>query len=63
MNIRKWKPKTSKEVYTTYGKVLKINLFMVLCVVCFITPFTNWLIPFLTRYKHIEVFRVTLKRG
>jgi len=62
MDFKKWKPKNNLQVFNTYGKIAKINLFMVLVLFCLITPATNWMIPFCKKFEKIEVFRVTLRR-
>lgn len=60
MNFKKWKIKTKYKPYREYGKVQKINLFQLLVVLALITPMTNWLIPFLTKFKRVELIRVTI---
>lgn len=45
------------QVYTTYGKRVKIPLYAVLVALCVLTVGTNWLIPFVLAWKeHLTVW-------
>ena len=39
-----------------YGKRRKVHIGIILIVVCMITPFTNWLIPFILKSKLRSVY-------
>ena len=42
-----------KQEFSTYGKVFRIHrntILTILIILCLITPFTNWLIPFLGKF-------------
>jgi hypothetical protein len=56
----KFNIKCKREVYVTYGKIMKFNLFQFLFLLCISTPGTNWLIPLFKSFDKIEILRITL---
>jgi hypothetical protein len=61
MNFKKWKPKCNKEIYLTYGKIFKVSLFHLLFVLDIFIPSFRLLTYIGYKFKHIEIFRITIK--
>jgi len=56
----KFNIKCKREVYVTYGKIIKLNWFQVVVALCLASPGTNWIIPFCKKLMNYEVCRITL---
>ena len=49
-------------VYNQYGKIVKISLCHVLIAIDFFVPTFRLLTLFALKFKHIEIFRITIRR-
>jgi hypothetical protein len=58
--MMKFNIKHSGSPYNEYGQIVKLNWYQLLVLVCIITSFTNWLIPFFSKLKNVELCRITL---
>lgn len=57
MNMKRWKPKSNKTVFNTYGKVVKVTNKHLLLVCDVVLPFF-WLVATLVPKK--ELFSITI---